>query len=102
MNDRDKTSEMDEGQREEYALRRSEAARQVRENLAYKEAWLMVRAALVKELTVIGTTDRDAMVDAVQKLQNLDQVESVINQFYKKGKVALDRREKRKQMEYST
>lgn len=75
-------------------IRRAEDARQVLENPAYREAWMMVRAALVDKISMVNTKNKEDMANAIQLLQNLDRLEKVINGFYNTGKVVIDKRSK--------
>lgn len=84
----------EQAQREEYKIRRAEDARQVLENPAYKEAFMMVRAALVDKISATKTLKSDELVDAVQQLQNLDRLEKAIKGFYESGKVVISKRSK--------
>lgn len=81
-------------QADELKLRRAEAARQVKENAAYQEAWLMVRATIVDSIGAVDTKDDLALVDAVQMLKNLNRLERVIDGFYDSGKVVITKRSK--------
>ena len=81
-------------QSEELKLRRAEAARQVKENPAYTEAWLMVKAALVDKIGAVDSKDIEAMRDAVQMLKNLNRLEKVVDSFYDSGKVVISKRSK--------
>lgn len=79
---------------DELKLRRAEAARQVKENAAYKEAWLIVKAALVDKIGAVDTKDDAAMRDAVHMLKNLNRLEKVIDRFYDDGKIVLKKESK--------
>jgi len=79
---------------DELKLRRAEAARQVKENAAYKEAWLMVKATLVDKIGTVDTKDDAALKDAVHMLKNLNRLEKVIDGFYDSGKVVITKRSK--------
>lgn len=79
---------------DELKLRRAEAARQVKENAAYKEAWLMVKATLVDKIGAVDTKDDAALKDAVHMLKNLNRLEKVIDGFYDSGKVVITKRSK--------
>lgn len=79
---------------EERKIRRAEDARLVMENPAYREAWMMVRAALVDKIALTNTKDKETMTDAVQLLQNLNRIEKIVEGFYKTGKVVIDKRSK--------
>jgi 2-phospho-L-lactate transferase/gluconeogenesis factor (CofD/UPF0052 family) len=81
-------------QAENLKLRRAEAARQVKENPAYTEAWLMVKAALVDKIAAVDTKDDKALIDAVHMLKNLNRLEKVIDSFYDSGKVVISKRSK--------
>ena len=81
-------------QENELKLRRATAARQVIDNVAYKEAWLMVRATLVDKIGAVDTKDDAALKDAVHMLKNLNRLEKVINRFYDDGKIVLKKESK--------
>ena len=81
-------------QAENLKLRRAEAARQVKDNPAYTEAWLMVKATLVDNISAVDTKDVNAMRDAIHALKNLNRLERTIDSFYEKGKVVIAKRSK--------
>ena len=87
-------SDQDRLDREEQKVRFGEAARQVKENQAYLQAWAVIRGSLVQELTVLkkGKHYEAKLKDLHDSLQNLDRLESQINRFYEAGKLVVSKR----------
>jgi hypothetical protein len=69
-------------------INRAELTRQIIENPAYSEAWMMIRAALIESLS----TDTIMLEDTHRTLQNLDRLEKTLNRFYQSGKVEITKR----------
>lgn len=73
-------------------INRAELTRQIIENPAYSEAWMLIRAALIESLSKIKTTDTVMLEDTHRTLQNLDRLEKTLNRFYQSGKVEITKR----------
>ena len=78
-------------QAENLKLRRAEAARQVKENPAYKEAWMMVEGAIIDLIKKGKPKDAEHYQ---MMLQILVRVEKSIDHFYDTGKVVISKRSK--------
>ena len=75
-------------------VNRGELARQIKENPAYQEAMMMIRAALIDSLSNIKTTDTVMLEDTHRSIKNLDRLEKTIDKFYQSGKVELAKRKR--------
>lgn len=81
-------------QKDAEILRRAEEARQVLENPAYREAFMMLKSKMIERINRVSTKDSEKMRDAVMMLQNLNRVERIIETYYEKGKVLIDKKNK--------